>query len=171
MVVATDSGDVLAAAAEATASALAKAAAASEVAAKQRDEEAAVAAASLAAATGGSGTESGTVRFFVRGLGKLGEHHLQDYFAKFGEVVEVSLLRDKKTQRPRGMAFVTLGPSQDLPSCDEIIDKVTEAQHKINGLELEVQEALQKPDAEDATAGSSDGPSAPSGAAAAATQE
>lgn len=34
----------------------------------------------------------------------------QDYFEKFGHVVEAALVRDKKTQRPRGMAFVSIVP-------------------------------------------------------------
>ena len=35
---------------------------------------------------------------------------MQDYFEKFGHVVEAALVRDKKTQRPRGMAFVSIVP-------------------------------------------------------------
>merc|ERR1719341_670800 len=57
--------------------------------------------------SGGSGASA---RFFVRGVASLGEHHLQDHFEQFGNVEEVTLVRDKKTQKPRGMAFVTLTP-------------------------------------------------------------
>mmetsp|Transcript_72247 Transcript_72247/g.182772 ORF Transcript_72247/g.182772 Transcript_72247/m.182772 type:complete len:261 (+) Transcript_72247:57-839(+) len=155
MAVDSDPGSAIAAAVvAATASALAKATAAAEVTAAQRDKEAAVTAAGVAARDTGNAPARKSARFFVRGLGKLGEHHLQDYFSKFGEVVEAVLVRDKKTQRPRGMAFVTLVPtsrSEDegcAPNAEELIDRITEATHTINGVALELQEALPKPEKE-----------------------
>eukprot|EP00913_Durusdinium_trenchii_P020482 g19241.t1 len=72
-------------------------------------------------------------------------------------VVEASLVRDKKTQRPRGMAFVSLAPKAPegggpTPSLDELIERVAGqaghcglTRHSIKGVEVEVQEALPKP--------------------------
>lgn len=105
----------------------------------------------------GTSTAS-TARFFLRGIGNLQEHHLQDYFAKFGQVVEVTLVRDKKTKRPRGMAFVELVPTEQAEeddgkphTLDELSDAVTSSDsHSHNGTVFEVQEALPKkgPEAE-----------------------
>jgi len=102
------------------------------------------------------------VRFFLRGLARLQEHHLQDYFSKFAEVVEVILVRDKKTQRPRGMAFLTLLPRASLDSeeskhgttADALVEKLVGEDHSIDGVALEIQEALPNPkdDAEEVAA-------------------
>jgi len=88
-----------------------------------------------------------TQRFFLRGLGSLGEHHLRDHFEQFGRVLEAQLVRDKKTQRPRGMAFVTIAPGDEV-GIDALVDRVTSAAHTINGIELELQEALPRPQKE-----------------------
>lgn len=102
------------------------------------------------------------IRFFLRGLARLQEHHLQDYFGQFAEVVEVNLVRDKKTKRPRGMAFLTLLPratpdgeeSKPGNTADALVEKLTGEDHKIDGVALEIQEALPNPkdDAEEAAA-------------------
>jgi len=102
------------------------------------------------------------VRIFLRGIARLQEHHLQDYFGKFAEVVEVNLVRDKKTQRPRGMAFLTLMPratldcteKKDGTTADALVEKLTGEDHSIDGVPLEIQEALPNPkdDAEEAAA-------------------
>merc|ERR1712129_190313 len=102
------------------------------------------------------------VRFFLRGLARLQEHHLQDYFNQFAEVVEVNLVRDKKTKRPRGMGFLRLLPTATLESeeskrvttADALVEKLTGEDHKIDGVALEIQEALPNPkdDAEEAAA-------------------
>jgi len=93
------------------------------------------------------GTKGQSTRFFIRNLGKLGEHHLQDYFQRFGRVLEISLVRDKKTQRPRGMAFVSIAPPQG-ETVDAVVDKLTGETHSINDVELDIQEALAKPEKE-----------------------
>lgn len=36
------------------------------------------------------------------------EHELQSSFAAYGKVLEVKIVIDKETQRPRGFAFVTM---------------------------------------------------------------
>ncbi|CAK0851508.1 unnamed protein product [Prorocentrum cordatum] len=113
-------------------------------------------------------------RFFIRGVGKLGEHHLQDYFQKFGEVQEATLVRDKKTQRPRGMAFVTIAV-QGEAAHSELVDKITGETHTVNDQELEIQDrrALPKPDKEEPDGADGKpvaGMAAPAGQAAAATR-
>lgn len=137
---ATASGNaVAAAAAAATANAIAKvskvsAAAAAEAKTKQLEP--------MPVGIGGAiTTASGGTRFFVRGVGKLQEHHLKDYFQKFGDVVEATLVRDKKTKRPRGMAFITIRTASEA----ELVDRLTSDIHKVNDTELEIQEALSNP--------------------------
>ncbi|CAK9035669.1 unnamed protein product [Durusdinium trenchii] len=146
---AQDPGEVAAAAAKAaTADALAKVATAQ---AEKQASEAVLPLGEKGEAGGATDALGQSARFFVRGLGSLGEHHLKDYFDKFGQVVEASLVRDKKTQRPRGMAFVSLAPKAPegggpTPSLDELIERVAGADsHSIKGVEVEVQEALPKP--------------------------
>mmetsp|Transcript_104979 Transcript_104979/g.338531 ORF Transcript_104979/g.338531 Transcript_104979/m.338531 type:complete len:210 (+) Transcript_104979:1093-1722(+) len=87
------------------------------------------------------------MRFFLRGVGKLQEHHLKDFFQRFGEVLEVSLVRDKKTQRPRGMAFLTMAPraAEGTAAADDLMESVTGDIHTINEMDVEVQEALPNP--------------------------
>mmetsp|Transcript_65186 Transcript_65186/g.172708 ORF Transcript_65186/g.172708 Transcript_65186/m.172708 type:complete len:206 (-) Transcript_65186:38-655(-) len=90
-----------------------------------------------------------SARFFLKGIAGIGEHHLKDYFDRFGDVVEVTLLRDKKTQRPRGLGFVSIAPRKsplddDAPSVESIVARLTEQEpnHTVNGIELELAEAL-----------------------------
>mmetsp|Transcript_10516 Transcript_10516/g.19052 ORF Transcript_10516/g.19052 Transcript_10516/m.19052 type:complete len:185 (+) Transcript_10516:79-633(+) len=75
------------------------------------------------------------LRLFLRNAEGLQEHHIQEYFSRFGTVSDVSLVRDKKTKRPRGLAFVTLQPREgaNIMECDS---------HTINNIEIEVDEAL-----------------------------
>lgn len=166
-----------AAAAAATAGAIAKVAAAAEAAATvvaAQDE-----AVHMASGDGTRPSAEG-VRFFLRGVGKLQEHHLRDYFQRFADVVEVALVRDKKTQRPRGMAFVTLSVravasgDDSASSVDVLVERLTTDSHAIDGVELEVHEALPNPKEEGEAAGAAatEGvPAATDGAAAAAPQE
>ncbi|CAL1130010.1 unnamed protein product [Cladocopium goreaui] len=138
---AQDPGEVAAAAAAAaTADALAK------VKAAQQQKEAGTVTVEVFPGEEAKPVAKGpSARFFIRGLGSLGEHHVKDYFGKFGEVVEATLVRDKKTQRPRGMAFVSLVPREG-GSVDDLIETVAGADsHSIKGVEIEVQEALPKP--------------------------
>ena len=41
------------------------------------------------------------------------ENALQDAFAQFGTVVEVNLMLDRMSGRPRGFAFVTMGSPEE----------------------------------------------------------
>ncbi len=40
------------------------------------------------------------------------EEALRDLFAQHGEVVEVAIINDRETGRPKGFAFVTMGENQ-----------------------------------------------------------
>merc|ERR1740123_455945 len=97
-------------------------------------------------------------RFFLRGIEALGEHHLRDYFQKFGDVTEVTIVRDKKTKRPRGMGFIAVaarrpggcggGGGGEEPTAgallDDVVQRLVEESHTINSVEVELQEALPK---------------------------
>mmetsp|Transcript_31256 Transcript_31256/g.71363 ORF Transcript_31256/g.71363 Transcript_31256/m.71363 type:complete len:171 (+) Transcript_31256:53-565(+) len=99
------------------------------------------------------------LRFFLRNAEGLQEHHIQDYFSRFGSVSDVSLVRDKKTKRPRGLAFVTVQPrpGANITDCDS---------HTINNIEIEVEEALpqRKPEPEVEQAESKEPSAEPEGA-------
>merc|ERR1712232_815058 len=66
----------------------------------------------------------------------------------------VTLVRDKKTKRPRGMGFVTLAcknvaAGDAIDDFNSTVDRLTAESQTINGVEVEIQEALPKiPDAE-----------------------
>ena len=47
------------------------------------------------------------------------ENDLQDAFAQFGTVVEVNLMMDRMTNRPRGFAFVTMSTPEDAAKAIE----------------------------------------------------
>eukprot|EP00929_Paragymnodinium_shiwhaense_P065159 TRINITY_DN3269_c1_g2_i1.p2 TRINITY_DN3269_c1_g2~~TRINITY_DN3269_c1_g2_i1.p2 ORF type:complete len:215 (+),score=70.73 TRINITY_DN3269_c1_g2_i1:103-747(+) len=97
-----------------------------------------------------------TQRFFLRGIERLQEHHLQEYFAKYGAVTEITVLRDRKTKRPRGMGFVGVAPAKnddDDADMEErlaaIVEKINKETHSISGCVVELQEALPKIDDDD----------------------
>mmetsp|Transcript_18115 Transcript_18115/g.42311 ORF Transcript_18115/g.42311 Transcript_18115/m.42311 type:complete len:177 (-) Transcript_18115:97-627(-) len=89
------------------------------------------------------------LRLFLRNAEGLQEHHIEDYFKRFGDVQNVNLIRDKKTKRPRGLAYVTVKVKDGGEAITE------RDSHTINNVEVEVQEALpqEKPDNEEAAAG------------------
>ena len=47
------------------------------------------------------------------------ENDLQDAFTQFGTVVEVNLMMDRMTNRPRGFAFVTMSTPEDAAKAIE----------------------------------------------------
>ena len=47
------------------------------------------------------------------------EADVQDYFKRFGEVVDVAIMRDKMTGRSRGFAFVTF-KERSIESCQAL---------------------------------------------------
>jgi cold-inducible RNA-binding protein len=49
------------------------------------------------------------------------ENDLQDLFAKYGPVSEVSLMTDRMTGRPRGFAFVTMATKEGSDTAIEAL--------------------------------------------------
>jgi cold-inducible RNA-binding protein len=49
------------------------------------------------------------------------ENDLQDLFAKYGPVTEVSLMTDRMTGRPRGFAFVTMATKEGSDTAIEAL--------------------------------------------------
>lgn len=88
------------------------------------------------------------VRFFVKGCGRLSETHLESHFSKFGSIYECTILYDKKTQKSRGMSFLTLKPEgswrgkKNTPQM--MREWVLETPHVVGGLQLEVSVAEEK---------------------------
>src|SRR5207237_9559061 len=64
------------------------------------------------------------------------EHRLQAPFAQAGAVQEVTLMQDRFTGKPRGIAFVTMGSDEEAQNA---ISKLNG--HSIEGRSLTVNEA------------------------------
>lgn len=98
----------------------------------------------------GASVPPGAVRFFVKGCGGVEDVQLDCYFSYFGKVLECSVLRDKKTKRSRGMAFVTLRPEGSYRGKRNTPDMLRswvleQSSHHVGGQTLEVTEAEKKP--------------------------
>lgn len=96
------------------------------------------------------------IRFVVKKAGDSDEMLLTAHFARFGKICELTLLRDKKTQKPRGVAFVTLQPQgiwQGIKNTKESMRQwVLGEKHLVRGgRALEVTEAEMKPQEDEAT--------------------
>merc|ERR550534_40068 len=87
----------------------------------------------------------GCIRFFMKGCGNLTEEHLESHFAFYGGLNEVTILYDKKTQRSRGMAFVTLraqGVWEGKRTTPQMLkDWVMGEKHVVAGVTLELAQA------------------------------
>lgn len=68
---------------------------------------------------------------------KIENKQLKDYFSKFGKVVESRLVKDKRTKKFRGFAFVTFMEF-------ETIEKVLKEDHVIMGKKVELKKAFTK---------------------------
>lgn len=87
-------------------------------------------------------------------MGKLEEKSLSQYFWKFGSVFEVQLLRDKKTKKSRGQAFVTIDPAGSIgwkkqythKSLRQFLGIGRGGSHIIYGTQVEITEAEIKDD-------------------------
>jgi RNA recognition motif-containing protein len=69
------------------------------------------------------------------------ENDLQDLFAACGTVVEVNLMLDRMTGRPRGFAFVTMGSKEEGQKAIETIHG-----KNVDGRDLTVNEARPRED-------------------------
>eukprot|EP00080_Pristionchus_pacificus_P018526 PDM78546.1 helicase [Pristionchus pacificus] len=78
-------------------------------------------------------------RLYVSGIRE--EHtdeQLQDYFAKFGTIEKVDVIKDKMTNKNRGFAFITFDDYDCVDQC------VIMKSHQINGYRCDVKKGLSK---------------------------
>lgn len=66
-------------------------------------------------------------KLFIGGISwDTSEEKLNEYFGKYGEVLQTVIMRDKNTGRPRGFGFVVFAD----PS---VLDSVLQDKHSIDG--------------------------------------
>ncbi|KAF2435979.1 RNA-binding domain-containing protein [Tothia fuscella] len=76
-----------------------------------------------------------TAKIFVGGVSQeCTEQQFKDFFAKFGRVIDATLMMDKDTGRPRGFGFVTFDG-------DDAVDRTLNAPLQIHGKPIEVKRA------------------------------
>lgn len=91
--------------------------------------------------SGKPGAEASTHKLFVGAIKDgLGEEQLREYFAKYGQIDDCVIMRDKETQKPRGFGFVTFS---DYDPVDKI---VLEKFHVVAGQSVAVKKAMPKQD-------------------------
>ena len=78
-------------------------------------------------------------KLFVGGIEDTEEHHLRDYFEKYGKIDAIEIITDRESGRKRGFAFVTF---DDHDPVDKI---VLQKNHTINGHHAEVRKAFSRP--------------------------
>ena len=59
-------------------------------------------------------------KLFVGGIEDTEEHHLRDYFEKYGKIDAIEIITDRESGRKRGFAFVTF---DDHDPVDKIVCK------------------------------------------------
>ncbi|XP_069762275.1 heterogeneous nuclear ribonucleoprotein A1-like isoform X2 [Narcine bancroftii] len=78
-------------------------------------------------------------KIFVGGIKEdTEEHHLRDYFEKFGKIEVTEVMTDRQSGKKRGFAFITF---DDHDAVDKI---VVQKYHTINGHNCEVRKALSR---------------------------
>ncbi|KAL6572560.1 hypothetical protein OROMI_013518 [Orobanche minor] len=88
---------------------------------------------------GSSNDEFRTKKIFVGGLSaNLTEDEFRSYFAQFGRIIDVVVMHDNMTHRPRGFGFITFD-SED--SVEEVMQKNF---HELTGKLVEVKRAVPK---------------------------
>ncbi|XP_041747174.1 heterogeneous nuclear ribonucleoprotein A1 isoform X3 [Coregonus clupeaformis] len=87
------------------------------------------------------GAHTTVKKIFVGGIKEdTEEHHLRDYFDKFGKIEVIDIMTDRTSGKKRGFAFVTF---DDHDSVDRI---VIQKYQTVNGHNCEVRKALSKED-------------------------
>ncbi len=66
------------------------------------------------------------------------ENMFRDHFTQFGSVIEVEIITDKNTGKPRGFAFITFDDYDAVDKC------VLQKSHMIDGKRCDVKKALSK---------------------------
>lgn len=80
-----------------------------------------------------------TKKIFVGGLSaSLTEEQFKNYFEKFGRIIDVVVMHDNMTNRPRGFGFVTFDSEE---SVENVMQKTF---HELNGRLVEVKKAVPK---------------------------
>ncbi|KAM9103986.1 heterogeneous nuclear ribonucleoproteins A2/B1-like [Megaptera novaeangliae] len=79
-------------------------------------------------------------KLFVGGIEEdTEEHHLRDYFEKYGKIDAIEIITDRESGKKRGFGFVTF---DDHDPVDKL---VLQKDHSINGHHAEVRKALSRP--------------------------
>uniref|UniRef100_A0A8C0HTQ3 Heterogeneous nuclear ribonucleoproteins A2/B1 n=1 Tax=Balaenoptera musculus TaxID=9771 RepID=A0A8C0HTQ3_BALMU len=79
-------------------------------------------------------------KLFVGGIEEdTEEHHLRDYFEKYGKIDAIEIITDRESGKKRGFGFVTFN---DHDPMDKL---VLQKDHSINGHHAEVRKALSQP--------------------------
>ncbi|CAG7874718.1 heterogeneous nuclear ribonucleoprotein 1 [Brassica rapa] len=82
--------------------------------------------------------ESDQGKLFIGGISwETDENILREYFSNFGEVLQVTVMRDKATGRPRGFGFVAF-------SDPAVIDRVLQDKHHIDNRDVDVKRAMSR---------------------------
>ena len=84
-------------------------------------------------------------KFFVGGLGsRVNEKQLYWHFSKFGDIKEVSIMKNRLNMRSRGFGFVIFKASDvESLTCED------STYHSINGTQVECKLAIRKEDMQD----------------------
>ncbi|CAA7025132.1 unnamed protein product [Microthlaspi erraticum] len=82
--------------------------------------------------------ESDQGKLFIGGISwDTDENLLREYFSNFGEVLQVTVMREKATGRPRGFGFVAF-------SDPAVIDRVLQDKHHIDNRDVDVKRAMSR---------------------------
>ncbi|CAG7907791.1 unnamed protein product [Brassica rapa] len=82
--------------------------------------------------------ESDQGKLFIGGISwDTDENLLREYFSNYGEVLQVTVMREKATGRPRGFGFVSF-------SDPAVIDRLLQSKHHIDNRDVDVKRAMSR---------------------------
>ncbi|KAL7053261.1 hypothetical protein AAHC03_025540 [Spirometra sp. Aus1] len=86
---------------------------------------------------GGDAKEDQGKKLFVGGIHhKTEEQSLRDYFSKFGEIVDVVVMKDSHTGKPRGFGFITFKDASSVDAAQ------SSRPHTLDGKEIDTKRAM-----------------------------